>query len=245
MRKVLVIGGASAIAVEVEKLFAGEKAMLFLADRSETRLVAVRDDLKVLLDAKIEIEQFDVTEFDKHEAFFQGVVAKLGGLDVVLIAHGTLPDQTAVEKDNLSAIREFNINGTSVISLSTIAANYFEAQGKGTLAVISSVAGDRGRKSNYLYGSAKGAVSLFLQGLRNRLSSTPVKIITIKPGMVDTPMTAHMPKGILFSKPEAIAKGIFSAINNGKDIVYFPGYWRLIMCIIKHIPEFIFKKLSL
>ncbi len=245
MRKVLVIGGASAIAHEVEKLFANEGAALYLCDLKMNRLEAVRDDIIAHKKAEILLFEFDALDFDNHSAFFEKVLETAGEIDVVLIAHGTLPNQSDVQEDNLKAIREFNINGLSVISLSTLIANYFEKRGKGTLAVISSVAGDRGRASNYLYGSAKGAVSLFLQGLRNRLSSSDVKIITIKPGMVDTPMTANMPKNFLFAKPDAVANGIYDGINNGKDIIYVPKFWRCVMFIIKHIPEFIFKKLKL
>jgi len=132
-----------------------------------------------------------------------------------------------------------------VIAMASVAANYFEQQNYGTLAVISSVAGDRGRQSNYVYGAAKGTISLFMQGLRNRFGKTDIKIITIKPGMVDTPMTADMPKNPLYSTPITIGKGIFEAMVNGKEIAYLPTYWRLVMFIIKHIPEFVFKKLSL
>ena len=129
--------------------------------------------------------------------------------------------------------------------MTTILANYFEEKKDGCIAVISSVAGDRGRQSNYLYGSAKGAVSIFLQGLRNRLSKSNVHILTIKPGLVDSPMTAHLPKNFLYSKPAVIANGIYSAIENKKDIVYLPKFWWLILTILKLIPESIFKKLSL
>lgn len=245
MRKILIVGGASAIASEAAKLFAQEGAELFLCDLKKSRLEAVRDDILSRHNTKIEIEEFDALDFEKHAEFLDSVVSQIGGIDVVLIAHGTLPNQTVMQEDNLAAVREFNINGLSVISFATVVANYFEKVGKGTLAVISSVAGDRGRKSNYLYGSAKGAVSLFLQGLRNRLASTEVKVITIKPGMVDTPMTANMPKSFLFAKSEVVGKGIYDAINSGKDIVYLPMFWRCIMFIIKHIPEVIFKKLNL
>ena len=111
--------------------------------------------------------------------------------------------------------------------------------------MISSVAGDRGRASNYIYGTAKGAVSIFLQGLRNRLSSSNVNVLTIKPGFVDTPMTSHLPKNFLYAKPELVGEQIYDAISKQKDIVYIPKFWRLIMFMIKHIPEFIFKKLSI
>jgi short-subunit dehydrogenase len=132
-----------------------------------------------------------------------------------------------------------------VIALATVLANRFEAQRSGSIAVISSVAGDRGRQSNYVYGAAKGAVTLLLQGLRNRLSKSGVQVLTIKPGFVDTPMTAEFKKGALWAKPDDIAHGIVSAIDRRRDVVYLPGFWRLIMLIIRHIPEPIFKRMSL
>ncbi len=133
----------------------------------------------------------------------------------------------------------------SVISLLTHLGNRFEAQRHGAIAVISSVAGDRGRLSNYVYGTAKGAVSIFMQGLRNRLYKSGVNVLTIKPGFVDTPMTAQLPKGALWAQPDHIAAGIIKAIDSGKTVVYLPGFWRLIMLIIKSIPESVFRRLSL
>ena len=138
-----------------------------------------------------------------------------------------------------------NINFTSVAGFITILANYFEKMGEGTIAVISSVAGDRGRQSNYIYGAAKGGVTKFLQGLRNRLSQKNIQVLTIKPGLVDTPMTAHLPKNPLYVKPDFVAKSIIRAIEKKKDVIYVPEYWRLIMWVIIHIPEFIFKRLKL
>ena len=245
MKKVFIFGAASAIARETAILFAKEKCELYLCDLKKSRVEAVKDHILTYAETTIHTDEGDALAFDDHNKFFQRALDKMGRVDVVLIAHGTLPDQEKTRKSADATVREFNINGLSIISLATIAANYFEENNRGTLAVISSVAGDRGRQSNYIYGSAKGAVSLFLQGLRNRLSETNVKILTIKPGMVDTPMTADMPKSPLFSKPEIIGKGIYEAIKNEKDIVYLPGFWRLVMLIIRLIPEAIFKKLKL
>ena len=245
MRKILIIGGASAIASETAKLFAKKGDHLFLADLNIDRLNIVRDDISTFHPAVIHLQEFNVLNFDRHNELFNRAIEALGGLDIVLIAHGTLPDQKQIESNSEHIIREFNINCVSVISLASIAATHFENQGSGSIAVISSVAGDRGRQSNYIYGSAKGGVSLFLQGLRNRLNSKGVSVLTIKPGFVDTPMTAGMPKNALYSSPAVIGKGISDAIDNKKDIVYLPGFWRLVMFIIKHIPEGIFKKLKL
>lgn len=132
-----------------------------------------------------------------------------------------------------------------MVSLLTLLANRLEAQKSGTIAVISSVAGDRGRSSNYVYGTAKGAVSLFLQGLRGRLHPSGVRVLTIKPGFVDTPMTADVKKNALFASPEGIAKGIVSAIDRGREVVYLPSFWRGIMLMIRAVPEPLFKRLKL
>ena len=164
----------------------------------------------------------------------------------MLIAHGTLSDQADCEK-SVDALRsEFDINALSTMALLTTLANTFEARKSGTLAVISSVAGDRGRQSNYVYGSAKAAVSTFLSGLRQRLAKSNVDVLTIKPGFVDTPMTANIAnKGALWAKPDQIAAGIVRAIDKRRSVVYVPWFWRGIMLIIRHIPESIFKKLKL
>jgi short-subunit dehydrogenase len=163
----------------------------------------------------------------------------------VLIAHGTLGDQHACEASVPETIRELNTNAISVISLCTLLANRFAAAGRGTLAVIGSVAGDRGKQSNYVYGAAKATVDVFLQGLRNRLFKQGVSVVTIKPGFVDTPMTAAYKKGLLFAQPGAVADGIVKAMDRGTPVVYLPAYWRLIMFVIRSIPERIFRKLSL
>jgi len=131
------------------------------------------------------------------------------------------------------------------MSLLTHLANYFETQKAGTLAVISSVAGERGRQSNYVYGAAKGAVSIFLQGLRQRLDKSGVHVLTIKPGFVDTPMTKELKKGLLWADPQAVAKLIHKGVAAKKSIIYTPGYWALIMAVIKAIPERLFKKIAL
>ncbi|HET8870525.1 MAG TPA: SDR family NAD(P)-dependent oxidoreductase, partial [Aquabacterium sp.] len=169
----------------------------------------------------------------------------LGGLDGILIAHGTLTDQARAQSDVAYALSEIATNGTSVISLMSLAAQQFEKQGRGGIAVISSVAGDRGRQSNYVYGSAKALVSAFASGLRQRMHKCGVSVTTIKPGFVDTPMTAAFKKGALWAQPDQVAKDIVKAMDQGKAVVYTPGFWRLIMLIIKHIPERIFVKLAL
>ena len=172
--------------------------------------------------------------------------AALGGdLDVVLIAYGTLSNQVACEADAALTLRELNTNFLSVASLLTELANRLKHQGHGTLAVISSVAGDRGRPSNYVYGSAKGALSLFLQGLRGRLFHVGVHVLTIKPGFVDTPMTADVKKNPLFASPQRVGADIVRACDQGRNVLYTPFFWRFVMTVIRLIPEPLFKRLKL
>lgn len=245
MKKILIFGAASAIASETAKRFAAEKADLFLVDLNLSRLEATKDDILARFETNIHLKEMNALEYENHDKLFEEAAETLGGLDDVLIAHGTLPDQDKALYEPKTMEKELNINYVSVVSLAQAAANFFEKQKRGCVAVISSVAGDRGRQSNYLYGSAKGGVTAFLQGLRNRMDQFGIKVITIKPGLVDTPMTAHLPKNPLYSKPEDIGKIIYNAMKKGKEIVYAPSFWRFVMLGIIHTPEAIFKKLKL
>jgi decaprenylphospho-beta-D-erythro-pentofuranosid-2-ulose 2-reductase len=156
-----------------------------------------------------------------------------------------LGNQKACELSYEVTEQQLRINFLSVVSLLTPIANYFEAQGHGCIAVISSVAGERGRQSNYVYGTAKGAVKVFLQGLRNRLYHSGVSVITVNPGFVDTPMTAELPKNFLFAAPTSVGNGIYKAIIRSKDIVYLPWFWRWIMMGLRLVPEGIFKRMRI
>ena len=242
---VMIVGATSVIAHETAKLYAADKAALFLVGRSADKLDVVAADLKVRGAAQVETYVLDMADLAGHQALVDAVLAAFGTLDAVLIAHGTLSDQAAAQKSVDETLKELTINFTSVVSLLTILANYFEKRRYGTIAVISSVAGDRGRQSNYVYGSAKAGVSAFLQGLRARLSKAGVNVVTVKPGFVDTPMTAHIKKNALFASPVAVGKSIYDAMHKGTEVIYTPGYWRVIMGIIKSVPEPIFKRTKL
>jgi decaprenylphospho-beta-D-erythro-pentofuranosid-2-ulose 2-reductase len=243
--KVLIIGATSAIAQETAKCFARDNAELFLVARDAEKLNAVADDLRVRGAKSVETFLLDINDLERHQEMFDAALAALESLDMLLIAHGTLGDQRKCELSVAETLKELNTNAISVISLLTISANYFEQQRRGCIAVISSVAGDRGRQSNYVYGTAKGAVNVFLQGLRNRLHKARVSVLTVKPGFVDTPMTAALRKGPLFARPSSVGKGIYLAMLKGRDVVYLPWFWRPIMFVVKSIPERIFKQLSL
>lgn len=245
MRKVLIIGATSAIAEATARRFASRGDALCLIGRDTARLQVIADDLGVRGAVRAAVLTLDVTDFAAHGGVLEQAERELGGLDTVLIAHGTLSDQPECERSVDTLRREFDINALSTMALLTPLANKFQQQGHGTLAVISSVAGDRGRMSNYAYGSAKAAVSAFLSGLRQRLQKSGVNVITIKPGFVDTPMTKDFPKGALWAQPDAVAKGIVNAIDKDKSVVYLPWFWWAIMLIIKHVPEFVFKRVKL
>jgi short-subunit dehydrogenase len=245
MRKILIIGATSAIAQETAKLFAQKQEAFFLVGRDADKLEAVAADLKVRGAHKVAYCSLDLNEVQQHQAVLDEAYKSLDGLDTVLIAYGTLDDQKACEQDSAKAEQALRTNFLSVVSLLTPIANRLERQRYGCIAVISSVAGDRGRQSNYVYGAAKGGLSLFLQGLRNRLQSANVCVLTIKPGFVDTPMTANFKKGALWAKPETVARGIFRAIYWRRNVVYLPWFWWLIMLIIRLIPEPIFKRMKL
>lgn len=246
MNKWLIVGATSAIAEATSRLWATRGYSFFLVARDVRKLDIVKQDLLSRGASRVELGTFSADDSHQMARLFDEAANTLGGIDGILVAHGSLPDQARCEQDLDLALREIQINGLSVIHLCGHAANYFETRKSGTIAVISSVAGDRGRKSNYVYGSAKGMVSIFLQGLRNRLSSSNVNVLTIKPGFVDTPMTRNFDKGgPLWAQPEDIGNGIVSAVDKGRNVVYLPWFWSLIMLVIKHIPEFIFKRLSL
>lgn len=243
--RVLIVGATSAIATEVARLFARDGSSFFLVGRAPEKLMALCDDLKVRGAVAAGWSAADLRETSDHPRLLAAADEALGGYDMVLVAFGTLADQKASEASVDVALAEWHLNATCMISLLTLIANKLEAQRHGTLAAISSVAGDRGRKSNYLYGAAKAALSTFLQGLRARLSTSGVRVVTVKPGMVDTPMTAHLKKGPFFASPERVGRDIHRAMLAGSDIVYTPWHWRFVMLMIRAIPERLFKRLPL
>ena len=245
MSRIVIFGATSAIAAATARRFAARGDGLFLVGRNPAKLEAIAEDLTVR-GAVVFSAVADLNDVARHENLFAEAESRLDGVDVVLIAHGSLPDQKACEASVETTMQVMATNALSVIALATLAANRFEAQKRGVLAVIGSVAGDRGRQSNYVYGAAKGMVDIFFAGLRNRLAKSGVAVTTIKPGFVDTPMTAAFDRqGPLWAKPDAIAAGIVRALEARADVVYLPWFWRFIMLVIRHIPEFVFKKLSL
>ena len=245
---VVIFGGTSAIAIACARRWVGEGANVFLVARNPAKLEAITQDLTVrkAADRIVAGTPADLADLAGHARLFDMAHAAIGPIDTVLLAHGTLPDQDACEGSVDLVVDAFNTNALSVIALATRAAMVLEANGGGTLAAIGSVAGDRGRGSNYVYGAAKGAVSLYLGGLRNRYAKRGVHVLTIKPGFVDTPMTAHIAdKGFLWAQPGRVGDLIVKAVAQRKNVIYVPGFWRAIMAVITHIPEPIFKRMSL
>lgn len=245
MQKIFIIGATSAIAQAVARRYAGAGASLFLTGRDAGRLQVIADDLKVRGAAAVHSQVLDINDDAGQQQAVEAAWLALDEVDVVLVAHGTLPDQAACENSAAVAVTEFNTNATSTIALLTRLAPRMQAQGRGSIAVISSVAGDRGRASNYLYGSAKAAVSAFLSGLRQRLSSEGVNVLTIKPGFVDTPMTEQFKKGVLWASADQVAAGIVGAIEKRRSVAYLPWFWSAIMLVIRSIPEMVFRRIKL
>lgn len=245
MRRILIMGATSAIAEATAREFAASGDALFLVARNADRLGAIADDLRVRGAPQVEIQVMDARRIEDYPALVDAATQRLGGLDTALLAHGTLTDQPRAQRDADYFADEFRINALSHMTLAGELGNRFEAQGRGCIAVISSVAGDRGRQSNYVYGSAKAAVTAYTSGLRQRLHPKGVQVLTIKPGFVDTPMTSGFKKGALWATPAQVATTIVRAVRTGRPVLYTPWFWWGIMQIIKNVPETIFRKLRL
>lgn len=245
MRRVLIVGATSALAQAAARRLADAGERLFLVGRTPEKLDAVAADLRVRGGDVAGATVVDLSQSDGHEPLVREAIEALGGLDVVLVAHGVLGDQQAAEASYRDAEAILRTNFLSIVSLLTPVANLFEAQKSGTIAVISSVAGDRGRASNYVYGASKGGLDVFLDGLRHRLHASGVRVVSIRPGPVDTPMTAHMKKGPLMAEPDVVGRGIVEALDGGADVVYLPGIWRWIMLMIRSMPRAVFHRTKL
>lgn len=241
---IMIVGATSAIATATARLFAERRDHLFLIARNGERLSDLVADLKVRGAQSVGTLTLDFDDFSTHLSAVTEAANFLQQIDVALLCHGVLPDQAAGEENFKLALNAINTNGISVISLLTAIAQRLRTQGTGTIAVITSVAGMRGRQPNFIYGAAKALVSTYLQGMRGRLYEHNVHVIDIRPGLVDSPMTARFEKGLLWTTPEVVAKTIVSSITKKKHTVYVPGYWRYIMLLVNAIPEFIFKRLK-
>jgi decaprenylphospho-beta-D-erythro-pentofuranosid-2-ulose 2-reductase len=235
-RRILVLGATSAIAEATCRLYAAEGARLLLVARDAGKLDPVARDLGLRGAQAVDTEILDLASADAATAL-PGLVRRLGGVDTVLLAYGTLGDQAEAERDPARAEKILADNFTSAALWCLASANVIEAQRAGTLVVIGSVAGDRGRQSNYVYGAAKAGLGVLVEGLAHRLSKVGAKAVLVKPGFVDTPMTAGFSKGgPLWSSPAKVAAIIRRAADRRAPVVYAPGFWQLVMTVIRLVP---------
>ena len=246
-KRIVIIGATSAIAEHCARLWVQNQPVdLTLVGRDTQRIERVATDLKVRSpQSQIRVVQAEFLDPEAIDATVENIVQS-GNVDIVLIAHGSLPDQADCQ-DDLQACREaLDVNGVSPVLYAEVFAKQMAKADHGTIALIGSVAGDRGRKSNYVYGAAKGLVTRYAQGLQHRFAGSGVKVVLIKPGPTDTPMTAHLKgKGAKLAPVEGVAKQIVDAVEAGKPLVYAPGKWWLIMMVIRHLPAFVFNKMDI
>ncbi|MCI0995244.1 SDR family oxidoreductase [Pseudomonas corrugata] len=246
MKKILIVGATSTIACACARRWAIEQSEFFLVARDESKLLQTCADLEARGASRVIPWVMDLGNIDAQSIMLEQCLAVMQSVDICLIAYGSLPNQHECERSVESAMAEFANNGSSVIALLTRLASLMIVQRCGTLAVISSVAGDRGRPSNYVYGAAKAAVSTFCEGLRARLFKLGVHVITIKPGFVDTPMTRGLAlPAFLVAQPEAVARRIVAGIERKVSVLYVPAFWALFMCLIRALPQSLFKRLNL
>ncbi len=242
---VLILGAVSAIARSTASVLAAKGYSLYLAGRDMDELSRLAKDIEIRYGVKVKFGYFDGDAYDSHADFLKDVLGKMGELEGVLVAFGYLGDQQLAASDFAEGEKIIRRNFTGVCSILSHCANYLESRKKGFIIGITSVAGDRGRQSNYFYGAAKGGLSLYLQGLRNRLFPSGIRVITIKPGFVDTSMTFGMPGLFLVASPVYVGERIVKSLEKSKDIVYVPWFWQHIMWIIRMVPEPLFKRLKL
>jgi len=243
-RSIAIIGATSAIAHGVAKLYAAEKARFALVARNAQHLEIVAGDLRSRGSIQVSTFVADLKDIAGHDRIVADVVAALGRIDVVILAHGLLKDQTQIDHDIDATLEIFEVNATSMISLAHRFGCALERQGSGSLVGLSSVAGDRGRRALYAYAAAKSAVTEFLSGMRGRYLPMGINVLTVKPGPVDTPMTAGRTLPLM-ATVDAVSKDIFNAIEKRKHVLYTPGIWRVIMAAMRAVPEGIFQKLKI
>jgi decaprenylphospho-beta-D-erythro-pentofuranosid-2-ulose 2-reductase len=243
-KRILVLGATSGIAEACCRLWAERGDSLFLVARNPDRLAAVASDMLTRGAAHVDSAVANLDNTSAHPELLAHGINALAGLDIAFLALGVLGDQAQAERGFPGADEILHTNFVSPVSLLTWLGNYCAQRHSGTLAVLSSVAGDRGRKSNYVYGSSKAGLSAFLAGLRNRIDREGVRVITIKPGPVKTAMTEGMKGSEGFADVEMVAATIVKAIDAGPDVLYVPGKWRIIMAVVRAVPEWLFKKLN-
>jgi short-subunit dehydrogenase len=245
-KTIVVLGATSAIAHDLCKLHGQAGDHIILVGRNANAISSVSDDISSRSEAEVDQLICDFSKPDSYADITTQVSKISPTVDIWYVFYGTLPEQSDCEQSVEKTRVALQVNFTSVVDILTEVANDLEKKENGSIVVVSSVAGDRGRLSNYVYGAAKGALTLYLQGLRNRLHKSGVHVMTVKPGFVATPMTAHLNQnGLLWATPDKVAALIYKGVERKKDVIYTPWFWRPIMMIIKFIPEPIFKRLKL
>jgi decaprenylphospho-beta-D-erythro-pentofuranosid-2-ulose 2-reductase len=244
-KAVLVLGGTSSIGRSIAAALAEEGYPLYLASREEPDLNRFALDLQVKYGVEVKYGIFDAENCARHALFLQQVVRTMNGLKGVVLAFGSLGDHQQSMRDFQAAEKVIAVNYLAACSILTHCANFFEKQKSGFIIGIGSVAGDRGRQSNYIYGSAKAGLEVFLQGLRNRLFASGVEVMTVKPGFVDSAMTFGMPGLFLVAAPASVGKAVAKSLKRSRNCIYVPWFWRPIMGMVRSIPEVLFKRMKL
>lgn len=243
MPTVLILGAASDMAVAIAEKFAAKGYNIELAARNSARLQPLQSDLAIKHNSRVSIHEFDALAFDSHDRFFTQLEPKP---DVTICVFGYLGENEKAAEDWQQASRIIHTNYTGAVSILNVVAKDYAARNEGVIVGISSVAGERGRQSNYLYGSAKAGFTAYLSGLRNKLFHCGVHVVTVQPGFVYTRMTENLPlPKMLTAKPEEVADGVYAAVTKKKNVVFVKWFWRYIMIIIRNVPEFMFKKMKL
>lgn len=245
MTQILIVGATSAMARGCAYAWAKQGQRLVLAGRDLTELERIASDIRLRFASNVQVAELDLDNAKHLSTRWSDIEAAHGDIDGVLMAAGCMPEDNDAMRRDTPALQVIARNFTGPVALLNAAADAFETRKNGFIVGISSVAGDRGRQSNYLYGAAKGGFSIYLAGLRNRLFASGVPVLTVKPGFVDTRMTWGLPGLFLVADPMQLGEQIVQAQAAGKSTVYLPSFWRLIMLIIQHVPEFVFKRLKL
>lgn len=244
--RVAIFGATSGIAKAVAKLYAERGGQLVLVGRDPIALADAADDLRVRGASKVCFHLADLADIEEAREAVEAALRALDGIDVALVAHGSLPDQQRAQSDAAYAASQIALNLTSPVVICEALAAGFQESKKGTIAVVTSVAGDRGRQSNYVYGAAKGGLQRYLEGLRHRLHASGVHVLDIRPGFVRTPMTAHLPRnGSLWVDADRVARDILAAVSSRRQVLYTPFFWRYILALVRALPRSVFHKTKL
>lgn len=243
MASILILGASSDVAMAIARQYASQKMDIILAARRPERLEPLCSDLKIRFGIHCTLVEFNAESFETHKEFVKSLPVFP---EITICAFGYLGDQAKAEEDIHETLQTINANFTGAVSVLNAIAEMYKINSRGTIVGISSVAGERGRSSNYIYGSAKAGFTAYLSGLRNKMTRYGVHVVTVLPGFIATKMTAHLPlPGLLTASPEEVAKAIIKSAEHKKNIIYVKWFWKWIMLIIKNIPEFIFKKMKL